>query len=305
MSETILPRDTVQVNTLRDEAIRRARKKARDIRGFYFSALLYALIIPILWVVNLSLGGPRWAHWPMIGWGIGLGIQGLSLFAGRTVFGAEWEERKVEELMARENFKVVSREKQLVQAQMRMLQAQIEPHFLFNTLANIQSLIGRSPDTANLMLDDFIAYLRQTLSASRAQMGTVKQEFDLLRQYLDLIKIRMADRLDYDLKIDANLDETPLAPMLLQPLVENAIKHGLEPKVEGGRVTVRASREGEKMILTVTDNGLGFSDNADSKGNGVGLANLRERLALLYDNRATLTIADANPGTRITIFIPL
>jgi sensor histidine kinase YesM len=133
----------------------------------------------------------------------------------------------------------------------------------------------------------------------------VKQEFDLLRQYLDLIKIRMADRLEYDLKIDANLDETPLAPMLLQPLVENAIKHGLEPKVEGGRVTVAASRDSEKMVLTVTDNGLGFSDNADSKGTGVGLANLRERLALLYDNRATLIISDANPGTRIMISIPL
>ena len=221
------------------------------------------------------------------------------------MFGAEWEERKVEELMARENFKVVSREKQLVQAQMRMLQAQIEPHFLFNTLANIQSLIGRAPDKANLMMDDFIAYLRQTLSASRAQLGTVKQEFDLLRQYLDLIKIRMADRLEYELRIDADLDGMPLAPMLLQPLVENAIKHGLEPKVDGGRVTVSASREGGKMILSVLDNGLGFSDNADSKGTGVGLANLRERLALLYDNRATLTISDADPGTLIVISVPL
>ncbi len=301
MNETAMP----YANLERAEALRRARKKARDIRGFYSSALLYALIIPIFWIVNLSMGGPVWAHWPMIGWGIGLLIQGLSLFAGRTVFGAEWETRKVEELMARENLKVVSREKQLVQAQMRMLQAQIEPHFLFNTLANIQSLIARSPDRANLMMDDFIAYLRQTLSASRAQMGTVKQEFDLLRQYLDLIKIRMANRLEYDLKIDAGLEGTPLAPMLLQPLVENAIKHGLEPKVEGGRVAVAASREGEKMILTVVDNGFGFSDNADSKGTGVGLANLRERLAVLYDNRATLTIADANPGTRITLSVPL
>jgi sensor histidine kinase YesM len=305
MSETILSRQSTPENLIREEAIRRARKKVRDMRAFYFSALLYAVIIPIFWVVNLSVGGPVWAHWPMIGWGIGLIIQGLSIFARGTVFGAEWEERKVEELMARENLKVVSREKQLVQAQMRMLQAQIEPHFLFNTLANIQSLIARSPDKANLMMDDFIAYLRQTLSASRAQTGTVKQEFDLLRQYLDIIKIRMADRLEYDLKIDTGLEGTPLAPMLLQPLVENAIKHGLEPKVEGGRVAVAASRDGEGMILTVTDNGLGFSDHADNKGTGVGLANLRERLAVLYDNRATLTIADTNPGTRITLSVPL
>jgi sensor histidine kinase YesM len=313
MSETALPRPDGQADHSREiheEALRRARKKVRDMRSFFVSAMLYALLIPIFWIANLSMGGAIWAHWPMIGWGIGLAIQGFSVFARGTVFGAAWEERKVEELMARENLKVVSREKQLVQAQMRMLQAQIEPHFLFNTLANIQSLIGRAPDKASLMMDDFIAYLRQTLSASRAQMGTVKQEFDLLRQYLDLIKIRMADRLEYDLRADASLEAMPLAPMLLQPLVENAIKHGLEPKVEGGRVIVTASREGEKrdgekMILAVTDNGLGFSDNADSKGTGVGLANLRERLAVLYDNRAALTIADANPGTRITISVPL
>ena len=190
-----------------------------------------------------------WAHWPTIGWGIGLTIHGLSVFAGRSFFGAEWEEKKVEELMARENLKVVSREKQLVQAQMRMLQAQIEPHFLFNTLANIQSLIARSPDKAGLMMDNFIAYLRESLSASRSQEGTLQQEFTLLRHYLDLIKIRMADRLQYTLNLAPGLEAMPMAPMLLQPVVENAIKHGLEPKVEGGTVTVDARREGDRLLV--------------------------------------------------------
>ncbi len=300
----------LQANPQREEALRRVRKQVREMRAFYASAVLYALVMPVFWVVNLTAGGKIWAHWPTIGWGIGLTIHGISVFAGRTLFGTEWEEKKVEELMARENLKVVSREKQLIQAQMRMLQAQVEPHFLFNTLANIQSLISRSPDKANLMMDNFIAYLRQTLTVSRAEMGTVKQEFDLLRQYLDLIKIRMAERLDYDLHIDATLENAPLAPMLLQPLVENAIKHGLEPKVEGGRVSVHAVRDdatldGERMIFTVTDNGLGFSDHADSKGTGTGLTNLRERLMVLYDHRAVLTIADVNPGTRITMTVPL
>jgi hypothetical protein len=105
MNESILSNPSPAISAAREEALRRARKKARDIRGFYFSALLYALIIPIFWIMNLSMGGTIWAHWPMIGWGIGLIIQGLSLFAGRTVFGAEWEEKKVEELMARENLK--------------------------------------------------------------------------------------------------------------------------------------------------------------------------------------------------------
>ncbi len=287
------------------EAMRRARKRVQGIRSFYVSASFYAIIIPLLWVLNLTVGGKIWAVWPTLGWGIGLTIHGLSVFAGRSFFGAEWQDKKVEELMARENLKVVSREKQLVQAQMRMLQAQIEPHFLFNTLANIQSLIARSPDKASLMMDNFIAYLRESLSASRAQEGTVQQEFALVRHYLDLIKIRMADRLQYTLNLAPELAMTPMAPMLLQPVVENAIKHGLEPKIEGGTVNVDARAEGGRMLVTVEDNGLGFSDYADSKGTGVGLANLRERLAVLYDGLATIDITDAHPGTRIRISVPL
>jgi two-component sensor histidine kinase len=287
------------------ESLRVARKRVKEIRAFYISGMLYAVIIPILWVINLSTGTRLWAHWPMIGWGLGLTIQGLTVFAGRSFFGTEWEEKKVDEIMAREKLKVVSGEKQLVQAQMRMLQAQIEPHFLFNTLATIQSLISRSPDKANLMMDNFIAYLRQSLSASRAQEGTVRQEFDLLRNYLELLKIRMGDRLQFDLELDDELSSAPLAPMLLQPVVENAIKHGLEPKVEGGRVRITARREGTQMVLSVADNGLGFSDHADSTGEGVGLSNLRERLNVLYDGQATLTVAEASPGTAITIRIPL
>ena len=288
-----------------EEALRRARKRVKDIRSFYISASMYAIVIPTLWAFNLIGGGKIWAHWATIGWGIGLTVHGLSVFAGRSFFGSEWEEKKVEEIMAREKLKVVSGEKQLVQAQMRMLQAQIEPHFLFNTLATIQSLIGRSPDKANLMMDNFIAYLRQSLSASRAQEGTVKQEFDLLRHYLELLKIRMGDRLQFDLDIADDLQGAPLAPMLLQPIVENAIKHGLEPKVEGGTVRVSARRDDGQMVLSVKDNGLGFSDHADSSGEGVGLSNLRERLAVLYDGQATLTVAEASPGTEITIRVPL
>lgn len=288
-----------------EQALMVARKRVKEMRSFYVSATMYAVIIPVLWILNLSIGGRLWAQWPMIGWGIGLTAQGLSVFAGRSFFGAEWEQKKVDEIMARENLKAVSSEKQLVQAQMRMLQAQIEPHFLFNTLANIQTLIPRAPEKASLMMDNFIAYLRQSLTASRAQQGTVKQEVDLLRNYLELLKIRMGDRLQFEFDIEPDLQSASLPPMLLQPIVENAIKHGLEPKVEGGRVRVSAHRSGATMVLTVTDNGLGFSEHADSSGAGVGLANLRERLAVLYDGQATLTVADAKPGTVITISTPL
>ncbi len=289
----------------REEALRRARKQVKEIRAFYISAGMYALVIPCLWILNLSIGGRIWAYWPTLGWGIGLTIHGLSVFAGGSFFGAEWEEKKVEELMARENLKTVSNEKQIVQAQMRMLQAQIEPHFLFNTLATVQSQIGKAPAQAELMLENFIAYLRQSLTASRAQNGTVKQEFDLLRHYLDLLKIRMGERLRYELDVRDSLDSEPLPPMLLQPLVENAVKHGLEPKVEGGTVRVAAETRDSHMRLTVQDDGLGFSEFADARGEGVGLANLRERLAVLYDGAASLTVADAGPGTLITLTIPL
>ena len=296
----------VTVQSLRqEEALRRARKRVKEMRSWYMSASMYAIIIPSLWAVNLFMGGKFWAHWATLGWGFGLTIHGLSVFAGRSFFGSEWEERKVDEIMAREKLKVVSSEKQLMQAQMRMLQAQIEPHFLFNTLATIQSLIGRSPEKANLMMDNFIAYLRQSLSASRAQEGTVKQEFDLLRHYLELLKIRMGDRLQFELDVAEDLGGAPLAPMLLQPIVENAIKHGLEPKVAGGTVRVSATRVGEQMVVSVADNGLGFSEHADSSGEGVGLSNLRERLAVLYDGQATLTVAELNPGAAITIAVPL
>lgn len=313
-----------------NDALKQARKHVKEIRGFYIHAMVYAIVIPLLWLINLLTGGlfknEVWAVFPTVGWGIGLTGHGFSVFAERSFFGAAWQEKKVEELMARENLKVVSREKQLMQAQMRMLQAQIEPHFLFNTLANIQSLIARSPDKATLMMDNFIAYLRETLSASRAQTGTVKQEFDLLRHYLDLIKIRMAERLQFDLHIDPELASVALAPMLLQPVVENAIKHGLEPKVDGGRVSVAATKvttkAGDWMSVVVEDNGLGFSDNADRHGTGVGLSNLRERLAVLYDGRAKLELSDAKgsasaaenggvtsaakaSGTRVTILLPL
>jgi signal transduction histidine kinase len=288
--------------TTRDAALLNARKRVKEMREFYMNLTMYCSIIPILWLINAFTPGPWWAHWPTVGWGIGVTVHGLTVFADGTFFGAAWEEKKVAELMAHEQLKVVSGEKRLVQAQMRMLQAQIEPHFLFNTLANIQSLINRSPERANLMMDNFIAYLRQTLSASRSQEGTVKQEIDLLKNYLELIKIRMAERLQFAIEVDETIVNSPLPPMLLQPLVENAIKHGLEPKVEGGRVTVRAKRDGDRIRFEVEDNGLSFSDDA---GDGVGLSNLRERLAVLYDARAELTISDANPGTRIVIEIPV
>jgi sensor histidine kinase YesM len=186
-----------------------------------------------------------------------------------------------------------------------MLQAQIEPHFLFNTLANVVSLVDVDQARAKQMLEYFSAYLRSSLAISRQEQSTMAREEELLRNYLSLLKIRMAERLTYSIEVETALASHPIAPMLLQPLVENAIKHGLEPKIEGGHISVRVWRDGTRVKAEVLDNGLGFGAMTSmAQGSGVGLSNLRERLAVLYDGNAQLTIVDAQPGTRVLIDMP-
>ena len=135
---------------------------------------------------------------------------------------------------------------QAAEARLRLLEAQLEPHMLFNTLANLRALIGVDPQRAQTMLDHMIAYLRATLRASRADADrphTLQDEFARLQDYLELMAIRMGPRLQFALELPEALATQPVPPLLLQPLVENSIQHGLEPKVEGGRITVRASQE--------------------------------------------------------------
>jgi hypothetical protein len=130
----------------------------------------------------------------------------------------------------------------------------------------------------------------------------VAQEAELLRNYLALLKIRMGERLAYSIDVDPDLEQMPLAPMLLQPLVENAVRHALEPKIAGGRVDVRIHRKGRRMIARVEDDGLGFKPGENQ---GVGLQNLRERLAVLYDGDARLAIEDREQGTAVVLDLPL
>ena len=280
-----------------------ARRRVRALRFFYMHAMVYVGVNALLMAIHLFSGAERpFARAPLMGWGIGLAVHGIMTWSRVGLLGRSWEERKIAEYMARDQVRTLSTEKQLVEAQMRLLQAQIEPHFLFNTLANVVSLIEPAPRKATLMLEHFIAYLRASLAASRATQGTVAQEATLLRDYLALIKIRMGERLQYTLDIDPSLEAVPLAPMLLQPVVENAIKHGLEPKIEGGHLLVRLARRGPRMLATIEDNGMGFRPGSNT---GVGLSNLRERLAVLYDGDAHVRIEDRTPGTAVLIEIPL
>ncbi len=288
------------------DAYARARRRVGSMRRFYKHLAVFCVVNGVLLLLYVAAPPGRFqffrSFWPFGFWLIGLTLHGLAVWGGPLWLGQDWEERKIAEILAREKIRVLSTEKQLAQAQLRMLQAQIEPHFLFNTLANVLSLIDTAPGKASTMLEHFIAYLRSTLASSRAAEGTVGQEAELLRNYLELLKIRMGERLVYSIEVEPELLNRPLAPMLLQPLVENAIKHGLEPKIEGGLIQIEVLRQGSRMRVRVKDNGLGFRPGADA---GVGLQNLRERLAVLYDDQARLVIEELDPGTAVLIDIPL
>ena len=190
--------------------------------------------------------------------------------------------------------------RQATEAQLKLLQSQLEPHMLFNTLANLRALISADPERATQMLDSLIDYLRATLQASRATSHSLQNEFDRLGDYLALMQVRMGPRLTYTLDLPAELADQSVPTLLLQPLVENAIKHGLEPKIEGGSVCVSARRDGDTVILCVTDSGVGLKD-----GTGFGLTQVRERLQATYANQATAYLgADSAGLTRASITLP-
>ncbi|WP_338847866.1 histidine kinase [Massilia sp. W12] len=195
-----------------------------------------------------------------------------------------------------------------MQAQLQLLQAQIEPHMLFNTLATLQGLISFDTERAQLMLDQLIQFLRASLHNARLERCSLQDEFDLLRAYLSLMQIRMGERLQFSLDLSADLAPLQLAPMLLQPMVENAIKHGLEPKIEGGAVLVSARKEAGFLLLRVEDEGLGLG-KAQQPGARVGLQNTRERLQALYGAQARLDLsprpAPHTCGALVEIRIPL
>jgi len=192
------------------------------------------------------------------------------------------------------------------ESQLRLLRAQLEPHMLFNTLANLRTLVEVDPTLAQGMIDQVILYLRSTLSASREESVTLKQEFAQLRAYLGIMEMRMGSRMQYRLELPGGLEAFMIPPMLLQPLVENAIKHGIEPKVGNSAIEVRAIRHGGAVEITVADTGLGLSrEAAESQGTSYGLTHVRDRLRAFYGPEATLTMAGNEPqGVRATVRIP-
>jgi signal transduction histidine kinase len=198
--------------------------------------------------------------------------------------------------------------RQVVEARMAAMQAQVEPHFLFNTLASIDHLIETDPPRASQMQKNLIALLRASMPTMReANHGAPRdlaREMAVIRPYLEILKVRMEERLAARIEVPDGLLSAEFPPMMIQSLVENAIKHGLEPKAEGGEILIKAEIVHGKLNIVVADTGLGFG-RAATAGTGVGLANIRERLQLLYGTAASVTVTENQPsGTIVTIAVP-
>jgi hypothetical protein len=191
-------------------------------------------------------------------------------------------------------------------AELRLLRAQLEPHMLFNTLANLRSLIDDEPVQAKAMLDQLITYLRGALAASRTERVTLRQECAQLRAYLDIMAVRMGRRLQFDISLPEALADRLVPPMLLQPLVENAIRHGIEPQVGGGRIDISAAATPHGLVVTVADTGRGLrAGGAPPDGSHYGLSHVRERLRALYGPAATLELLPNDPqGTLAIVTLP-
>jgi LytS/YehU family sensor histidine kinase len=238
------------------------------------------------------------------GWSFALGIGTLlSLIAG---LAALYRERVAQAKQQALQFKLEREtlERQTADAKLAVLQSQVEPHFLFNTLANVQTLVENGSPRAAPVLQSLIAYLRAAMPQLQEGAPTLKREESMVCAYLELMQMRMPDRLQYSLDIDPALHALRLPPMTLLTLVENAVRHGIDPSERGGHIDVGARREAAtgRIRLWVSDTGRGIDENQVP---GIGLANLRERLAAVYGGDATLTLTAVQPqGVRSEIDLP-
>ncbi len=183
-------------------------------------------------------------------------------------------------------------EKQVLEARLKLMQAQIEPHFLFNTLATVQHLTEANPPLASKTLESLITYLRAALPQMREDATTLGREAAMASAYLEIQAVRMGSRLTYTVDVPDTLARESFPPMMLLTLIENAIKHGIDPLPQGGHIHVGAKINGDQLELSVADNGQGLSTSA---GIGVGLTNIRERLATIFGKKAKLLIEENSP----------
>ena len=247
----------------------------------------------------------------VVRWGDFLTDLALIWILGSVIIKITYKGRmqaEVKAAQATETAEAESLKRQVVEARMAAMQAQVEPHFLFNTLASIDHLIETDPARASQMQKNLIALLRASMptmrEANASGVRDLGRELAVIRPYLEILKVRMEERLSTDIDVPEGLHSAEFPPMMIQGLVENAIKHGLEPKAEGGHLKIKAEILHGKMAVSVADTGMGFG-KAATAGTGVGLANIRERLQLLYGPKASVSVTENQPtGTVVTITVP-
>lgn len=221
-------------------------------------------------------------------------------------FHAQEQKMRLQQALEQTKREQIEQEKALIESELKQLQSQIEPHFLFNTLANVSVLVDANPEQAKVMLDKLTTLLRASMTGHRSSHVTIASEMKLLEAYLAIQGTRLGDRLTATFDISDAARNVMIPPYLLQPLVENAIKHGIEPCVKGGSIAIEAQNKGNQCVLKVVDNGLGLSVNSDNTGHGIGIKNAKSRLNAMYQGRATLTITEnVQGGVTATITLPL
>jgi sensor histidine kinase YesM len=253
----------------------------------------------VAWLLHIPL--PKWLLSAQ--WVASMAVSTVVVSAILSVvFFSRARSARAESALQAEKLRAERIEREAALAHLRALQAQIEPHFLFNTLANVSSLIDADPALSKRMLERFIRFLRASLEATRGETTTLAAEGDLISAYLEVLQVRMGSRLKHSVDIAPDVASFAIPPMLIQPVIENAIRHGVEPRIEGGEVRLVAAHDGDGVRIEVRDTGVGF---ASSTRGGTGLTNLRDRLKLLHGERASVTIAD-NPGggTIVTLRLP-
>jgi len=278
------------------------------LRTVYYAGVPLVCVFAGMWIASGIVGGGNMRHWIMQPRNVAV-MSGVSLFISCVllmIYIPRERAARAEAAMALETARVAAAERETTLAQMKLLEAQVEPHFLYNTLAHVDSLIESDPRAARSMLERLIALLRATATAA-TDTATLSRQLEWTRTYLELLQLRMGARLTWTIDVDSEARDTIVPPAILQPLVENAVKHGLEPRLAGGAISISAHRVGASIELCVADTGGGFrATRAAADSTGIGLANLRARLFTLYGDRARMTIADNTPsGARVALSLPI
>ncbi len=291
-----------QVDAAPDSLQVRARMKSSEVYGesVPLRNRILATVTPGENTSSLTLicepEGGAWADWFLVDDGTNLeNAEAITRALSRRIS----EHRRQEQAASQQT----ATEKELTVAKLSLLHAQVEPHFLYNTLASAQLLTRSDPGRADQMLGNLIVYLRNSLPRTEGEMSTLGEELERARAYLEIMKIRMGERLAVQIQVPDAMKATPIPPMMLQTLVENAVKHGLEPVTRGGTVWIIARELDGKASVTVADDGRGFG--GDSAGTGVGLGNVRERLKLAFGDRASFSIGPNFPsGVAASLIVP-